>query len=181
MSQKHFLDLCGLHTDFGCQPIKKMFLLFLCKIRHVKTSIRDTSIEIVKNISYNVLMNTKARWCYLQNEKYISFFSQRKKVILDINAILYAIQDDCKMKLHTKVGEIYETRMTLCELEKSLGDEFIKLKRNTIVRASAIETVADSVTLKNGDTLKFAARQKQRIIDEVLKKTAQPLAEEKIY
>lgn len=43
-------------------------------------------------------MNTKARWCYLQNEKYISFFSQRKKIILDIDAILYAIQDGCKMK-----------------------------------------------------------------------------------
>lgn len=115
----------------------------------------------------------------MPNEKYISFFSQRKKIILDIDAILYAIQDGCKMKIHTMGGEIHETRMTMCELEKSLGDEFIKLKRNTLVRALEIESVADEVTLKNGDTLKFAARQKQRIIGEVLKKTAQPLAEEK--
>ncbi len=63
------------------------------------------------------------------------------------------------MKIYTAGGEIHETRMTMCELKKLLGNEFIKLKRNTIVRASAIETVADSVTLKNGDMLKFAARQ----------------------
>lgn len=116
----------------------------------------------------------------MQNEKYISFFSQRKKIILDIDAILYAIQTGCKMKIHTMGGEIYETRMTLCELENLLGNEFIKLKRNTLVRALEIESVADEVTLKNGDTLKFAARQKQRIIDEVLRITAQPPATEKI-
>lgn len=110
----------------------------------------------------------------MQSEKYISFFSHRKKIILDINAILYATCDGYRMKIHTTGGEIYETRLKMCELEKSLGDEFIKLKRNAFVKASAVETVADNVTLKNGDILEFAARQKQRIIDEVLEKTAQP-------
>lgn len=106
------------------------------------------------------------------NEKYISFFSSRKKIIVDIDSILYAIQNGCKMKIYASGGEIYETRLTLSELENSLGDEFIKIKRNTLVRVSEIEAVADSVTLKNGDTLQYAARQKQRIIDEVLRKTA---------
>ncbi len=116
----------------------------------------------------------------MRNEKYISFFSHRKKIILNIDTVLYAICDGCRMKIHTTGGEIHETRMPMCELKKSLDDEFIKLKRNTIVRALAIEKVADDVTLKNGDTLTFAARQKQRIIDEVLKKTAQLPDEEKI-
>lgn len=115
----------------------------------------------------------------MRNEKYISFFSHRKKIILNIDTVLYAICDGCKTKIHTVGGDMYETRMPMCELEKSLGDEFTKLKRNTLARTSAIETVADGVTLKNGDTLKFATRQKHRIIDEVLKAAMQPA--EKIH
>lgn len=114
----------------------------------------------------------------MNNEKYLSFFSKRKKMVIDVGAILYAIQDGCRMKIHTAGGEAYETRLTLSELEQSIGGGFIKIKRNTLVRAAAIETVADDVTLKNGDTLKFAARQKQRIIDEVLGLTDAPPTEQ---
>lgn len=104
----------------------------------------------------------------MQKEKYISFFSHRKKIIIDIDAILYAIQDGCKMRIHTTGGEIYETRLKLCELENLLDEDFIKIKRNTLVRTSEIESVTDNVMLKTGDTLQFAARQKQRIIDEMM-------------
>ena len=108
----------------------------------------------------------------MQGEKYLTFFSNRKKIIVNVDVVLYAIQDGCKMKIHTVGGEIYETRMTLAELENSLGNEFIKIKRNTLVRASAVESVAESVILRNGEALKFAARQKPRIIDDVLRITA---------
>lgn len=114
----------------------------------------------------------------MQNEKFITFFSHRKKIIIDINTVLYAMQDNCRTVIHTSGGEKYETRLTLSELERALGEEFIKIKRNTLVRASAIEAVADSVALKNGDTLQYAARQKQKIIDEVLNKTARLPVEE---
>lgn len=109
----------------------------------------------------------------MENEKYISFFSHKKKIIIDIAAICYAIQDGRKVRIHTLGGEIYETRLPIYELEKMLGEEYVKIKRNTIVKISAIESIADSVHLKNGDMLKFAARQKQRIIDDVLRITAQ--------
>lgn len=104
----------------------------------------------------------------MSNEKYITFYSHRKRVMVDNAAVLYVIQDGRRMKIHMSGGEIYEAGMTLCEFEQILGEGFIKIKRNTIVRASAIETVDDTVNLKNGDTLKYAARQKKRIINEMM-------------
>lgn len=65
MSQKHCFDLCGLHAVFGCHPPKKCFCVFFIKIRAVITAIRNTSIEIQKNISYNIFKNVKVRRCLL--------------------------------------------------------------------------------------------------------------------
>lgn len=109
----------------------------------------------------------------MHNEKYITFFSEKKENILEKNTIIYVITGEKhKTQIYTLGGEVYETRMTLGELEKSLGDEFVKIRRNTLVRASEIMSIADSINLKNGDKLKYTIRQKRRIIDEVLRITA---------
>lgn len=100
-------------------------------------------------------------------EKYITFFSNRKKVILNTGTILYALTEHNKTTIHTTGGELYKTRLALGEMEKALGSDFIKIKRNCLVFGSAVESVGESVHLKNGDTLEYPARQKKRIIEEL--------------
>lgn len=106
----------------------------------------------------------------MQKEKYITFFSKRKEIVLNTDTILYAVTENNAINIYTTGGETYKTRLTICELEDILGDAFIKIKRNSIVLAKAIESVTDSVNLKNGEMLKYPLRQKKRIIDELMQK-----------
>lgn len=106
----------------------------------------------------------------MQKEKYITFFSNRREIVLNTNTILYVVTENNAINIHTTGGETYKARLPLCELESILGDAFIKIKRNSIVLAEAIESVTDSVNLKSGDILKYPLRQRKRIIDELLQK-----------
>lgn len=106
------------------------------------------------------------------SEKYIEFYSHRKRVITDIDSIVYVFSENGISKIHTVGGECFETRMTLAEIEEKLEDGFVKVKRNALVKISEIESVTDCIHLKDGEKLMFSLREKQRIIDEVLSKSA---------
>lgn len=116
----------------------------------------------------------------MQNEKYITFYRDKKENMLDKSTIIYAVTGEKhKTKIYTTGGEVYEVRITLGELERALGGEFVKVRRSTLVRATEIVSLTESVNLKNGDSLKYTPRQKRRIIDEVFKITSSaPMAEE---
>lgn len=103
-------------------------------------------------------------------ENFITFFSNRKEIVLSVGAIMYVVAQGNKVGIHTVGGEVYEARMTLCEIENILGEAFIKVKRNTIVAAEAIECVTDSVHLKNGEELPYPPRQKKHIIERLTEK-----------
>lgn len=109
----------------------------------------------------------------LQKEKFLTFFSHKKETILDKSAIIYVITGEKhRTKIHTFGGDIYDVRIPLHELEKSLGNEFIKIRRNALVRATEVESLTDSLNLKNGVVLKYTKRQKKRIISDIIKATS---------
>lgn len=102
----------------------------------------------------------------MQKEKYITFTSNKRKIVLNIGSILYAAMEGNKARIHICGGEVYETRMTLGELEEKLGENFIKVSRGCLVSAAAIQDITDTVRLSSGERLKYTARKKNLIINE---------------
>ena len=91
----------------------------------------------------------------MQKEKYITFTSNKRKIVLNIGSILYAAMEGNKARIHICGGEVYETRMTLGKLEEKLGENFIKVSRGCLVSVAAIQDITDTVRLSSGERLKY--------------------------
>lgn len=102
----------------------------------------------------------------MQEEKYITIISDRRKIVLSVSSILYVLMLSKKAELHVSEGSVYKTRMTLDQLEKMLGDGFIKVHRGCIVSAMAIHDITDNINLINGESLEYTLRKKNQIIDQ---------------
>lgn len=72
-------------------------------------------------------------------------------------------------EIHVSDGNIYETRMTLQELEEELGEGFIKVHRGCIVAVRAIYNITDKINLSNGESLVYTIRKKTQIMDQFQK------------
>lgn len=103
----------------------------------------------------------------MQETKTITIISHRKKVVLSISTILYVLMIGKNAEIHVSGGMVYETRMTLGELEKELGENFIKVHRGCIVSAMAIHDITDKINLSNGESLEYTVRKKKQIIDQL--------------
>ena len=103
----------------------------------------------------------------MQETKYITIISNRKKIVLSINTILYVLMTGKNAEIHVFGDKIYETRMTLGELEQKLGDGFIKVHRGCIVSAMAIHDITDNINLSNGESLEYTIRKKNEIIQQL--------------
>lgn len=103
---------------------------------------------------------------YLQEAKYITVISNGRKIVLGIRTILYVLMVNKTAEIHVSGGKLYETRMTLSELEKKLGDGFIKAHRGCLVSAMAIHDISDNINLNNGESLIYTIRKKNQIIEQ---------------
>ena len=98
--------------------------------------------------------------------KHITIISNGRKIVLSVSAILYVLMIEKTAEINVSGGHIYKTRMTLSELEKKLGDKFIKIHRGCIVSAMAIHDITDRINLSNGESLIYTIRKKNQIIDQ---------------
>ncbi|MGN1432383.1 MAG: hypothetical protein ACI4XI_01660 [Ruminococcus sp.] len=55
----------------------------------------------------------------MQEEKYITIVSNGRKIVLSISTILYVLTLKKTAEIHVSGGKIYETRMTLSQLEEN--------------------------------------------------------------
>jgi len=92
--------------------------------------------------------------------------SNGRKTVLGIRTILYVLMINKIAEIHVSGGKIYQTRMTLSELEEKLGDGFIKVHRGCIVSAMAIHDISDNINLNNGESLIYTIRKKNQIIEQ---------------
>lgn len=99
-----------------------------------------------------------------QNEEYLTFLSNRNAVVLRISTILYVFMAGNNAEIHVSSDKIYTTRMTLGELERKLGEGFIKVHRGCLVSVMAIHNITDSINLSNGESLSYTLRKKKEII-----------------
>ena len=53
----------------------------------------------------------------MQETKHITIISNREKIVLGINSILYVIVTGKKAQIHVSGDKVYETRMSLNQLE----------------------------------------------------------------
>lgn len=103
----------------------------------------------------------------MQDAKYITIITDRRKVSIDISTILYAIMVGRYVEIHVSGGRIYVTRTTLLELQEKLGEGFIKVHRGCIVSAMAIHDVTDNINLSNGESLVYTLRKKSEILKQL--------------
>ena len=85
-------------------------------------------------------------------EKFITINSNRRKIVLNISTILYVLMRGKRVEIHVSGGRIYDTRMTLSEIEKKLGEGFIKVHRGCVVSAMAIHDITNTINLNNGES-----------------------------
>lgn len=98
---------------------------------------------------------------------YITFYSNKKKVVLNKGQILYVIMSGNNADIHASGGTVYTARMTFSQIEEALGDNFIRIHRGGMVAAKAIHEINDKIYLNNGEALEYAGRRKQEIIDKL--------------
>lgn len=103
----------------------------------------------------------------MQEERYITIVSNRKKVVLSVSTILYVLMTGKNVGIHVTGGKVYETRMGLARLEEALGEGFIKIHRGCLVSAMAIHDISDTVNLSSGESLEYAARKRGAIIEQL--------------
>lgn len=97
--------------------------------------------------------------------EYITITSNRQRVVIAVDSILYVVMRGKSAEIHMSDGKIYDTRMTFASLEEKLGDGFIKAYRGCTVSVMAIHEISDMIDLVNGEKLEYARRRKNTIIE----------------
>ena len=100
----------------------------------------------------------------MQEAGTITIISNKQEVALNISQILYVQMKGNFAFIHISCELVYQTRITLVELEKTLGDNFIKVKRGCLVSVLAIHSVTDKINLCNGESLDYVVRNKKEIL-----------------
>ena len=104
------------------------------------------------------------------SEKTITIIANRKHVTIGASTILYIIMNKKNIEVHVTGGEKYSARIALDELEKELGDGFIRVSRSCLVAVMAIHDVAKKIELVNGEQLKYPPRNKRKIVEQLSQK-----------
>ena len=103
-------------------------------------------------------------------KKYISVISGGKKIVLNRDAVLYVLMVGRNAEIHLTDKQIYETRMSLSQLEEQLGEAFLEIHRGCIVATRAIHSITDKVYLSNGEALIYTLRKKKQIVEQLQEK-----------
>lgn len=100
----------------------------------------------------------------MKNKGVLTIFADKKIINIPFSSILYVIMEGNNAFVHVQHNQVYQTRMTLAEIENILGEDFIKVKRGCLVSVIAIHDITDKVNLINGETLDYAYRHRKEII-----------------
>lgn len=84
--------------------------------------------------------------------------------MLGVSSILYVLTTGKNTEIHVSGDQVYETRMTLSQLEKELGEGFLKAHRGCLVSVMAVHDITDQINLSNGESLIYTLRKKNEII-----------------
>ena len=95
---------------------------------------------------------------------HITIRSGNMDIVLNISTVLYVLMKKNYAEIHTFSGKCYKTRVTLNELEKTLGDSFLKVSRGCLVAVMAIHDITKVIELTNGEFLPYSVRNRSAIV-----------------
>lgn len=101
----------------------------------------------------------------LQETKYITIFSKKRKITLEVSTIIYIHMRRKFSDVYVNGGMVYETRTTYKEFKEKLGEGFIEVRRGTLVSVMAIHSITRKINLNNGESLEYTRRRKKEIED----------------
>lgn len=100
----------------------------------------------------------------MKNRGSLTIVADKKTVEIPLHTILYIIMEGNNAHVHVQSGQVYQSRITLAEIESALDEHFIKVKRGCLVSVFAIHNVTEKVNLVNGETLDYANRHRTELI-----------------
>ena len=101
------------------------------------------------------------------NAKTVSVISNRRRISLPAEEILYVRLVNRQSVIHVSGGKTYETYTTINELAQILGSSFIRTDRATLVSAKSIHAIGKKIELINGETLSFTTRRKRELKEQL--------------
>lgn len=101
----------------------------------------------------------------MYSEKYLTFYTNRKKVEIGTWKILYVLLANRTVEIHVSDGTVYKARISFKEVEEMLGERFLKIHRGCFVSVTAIHNINDYVYLSNGERLEFAQKKKKQLLE----------------
>lgn len=94
-----------------------------------------------------------------QAPKTITFTSDRKPVTLIQADIIYVESNDTEVWIHAADGQKYRNKTPISQWENMLGTDYVRIHRSFLVsRAQIMNAQADTVTLKNQETLPISKK-----------------------
>lgn len=94
----------------------------------------------------------------------ISFTSDRHKIILNRNEIVYIESNDSEVWVYATEQRRFRNKTGITQWENLLGEDFIRVHRSFIVRKEAIqETLSDSLILADGTSIPVSRKYREAV------------------
>lgn len=103
----------------------------------------------------------------MQEAEYITIISNRRKVKIQKDKILYVRSRSKRQEVHVYERTVYKTLTPLWELAKELGEGFVEVQRGCIVAERAIDRISDRIYLVTGEALNYTVRNKKEIVEKL--------------
>ena len=94
----------------------------------------------------------------------VSFTSDRHKIILNRNEIVYIESNDSEVWVYATEERCFRNKTGITQWENLLGEDFIRVPRSFIVRKEAIqETLSDSLILADGTSIPVSRKYREAV------------------
>ena len=94
----------------------------------------------------------------------VSFTSDRHKIILNRNEIVYIESNDSEVWVYATEQRRFRNKTGITQWENLLGEDFIRVHRSFIVRKESIqETLSDSLTLTDGTSIPVSRKYREAV------------------
>ena len=94
----------------------------------------------------------------------ISFTSDRHKVILDRNEIIYAESNDSEVWIYATEGRRFRNKTGITQWGNVLGEDYIRVHRSYLVRKTAITSIAkETITLSDGTEIPVSRKYREEL------------------
>ena len=101
----------------------------------------------------------------------VTFYSDRKSVILDVADIAYVESNDTEVRIATLAGESYRNKTGIGQWENLLGDGFLRIHRSYLVNVAAAR-LSSPDTVAVGETELPVSRKYKESVQAVLAEVA---------